>query len=67
MTGQAEVLADWASQRGFEVVKVYTEEESATGRTIIYRFKRLGILISFISKSGPSPVSPNHSFHLNTC
>ena len=26
---QSSVLADWASQRGFEVVKVYEEEESA--------------------------------------
>ena len=26
---QSEVLIDWASQRGYEVVKVYTEEESA--------------------------------------
>lgn len=26
---QSEVLIDWASQRGYEVVKIYTEEESA--------------------------------------
>ena len=26
---QSEVLMDWASQRGYEVVKIYTEEESA--------------------------------------
>ncbi len=26
---QSSVLSDWANQRGYEVVKVYTEEESA--------------------------------------
>jgi len=26
---QSTVLADWATQRGYEVVKVYAEEESA--------------------------------------
>ncbi len=28
-TNQSVVLSEWAKQRGFEVVKVYEEEESA--------------------------------------
>ena len=29
ITNQSEVLADWADQRGFEIIDIYQEEESA--------------------------------------